>query len=231
MKIVKKEKIVEETKTNLVEEAKATKEKKAVKKPVKLHGQRYLKAKQIVDRNKIYKITKAVALIKKTSFSRFEGSVEAHFVTAKQGFKGDVKFPYSVGKSQKIRIANDDLIKELEAGKIDFDTLISTPEMMPKLLKFARLLGPKGLMPNPKTGTISPNPEKIVKEMSDKIQFKTENKAPLIHIVIGKVKAEDKQLIENFQALINAIGPNNIIRASLSPTMGPGVKVEIEKVK
>lgn len=149
-------------------------------------------------------------------------------VVKKIGLKGEVEFPYPTGKQQKIRIADEALLKEIEKGKIDFTLLIATPQMMPKLAKYAKILGPRGLMPNPKAGTITDQPEELAKKLTGKITWKTEPKAPLIHLTIGKVSQPDSQLEENFKALVAAIGQKNIKKATLAPTMGPGVKIKIE---
>ena len=100
---------------------------------------------------------------------------------------------------------------------------------MPRLAKFGKLLGPRGLMPNPKSGTISQNPEKKAKELEEgKIYFKTEREAPILHLVFGKMDFSDAQLIENFQALIQAIGPKNIKKAVIKSTISPGLKVLVK---
>jgi len=120
------------------------------------------------------------------------------------------------------------LIKKIDQGKINFDVLLAAPAMMPKLAKYAKVLGPKGLMPNPKNNTISNEPEKLVKQMQGKTPFKAEVKFPLIHQVIGKVKDSEKNLEENFLALVNAVGPGNINKAVITPSMGPGIKVNLD---
>jgi len=99
---------------------------------------------------------------------------------------------------------------------------------MPKLAKYAKILGPRGLMPNPKAGTITDNPEELAKKLAGKTSWKTEAKAPLIHLTIGKVSQPEHQLEENFKALVAAIGQKNIKKAVLAPTMGPGIKIKIE---
>jgi large subunit ribosomal protein L1 len=211
-----------------VETKKETKQSKPGR--IHHHSQRYLKAKKMVDRNKKYSVSEAIALAKQVSISKFDGSVEAHLLTVKEGLKGDVKFPHPLGKSQRIRIVDQALLDELEKGKIEFDLLVASPDIMPKLLKYARFLGPKGLMPNPKSGNIGPNPEKIVEEMAGKTQYKTEPKAPIIHVVFGKVKTEGKDLEDNLKALITAVGIKNITKVSIAPTMGPGIKIDLETI-
>jgi len=111
---------------------------------------------------------------------------------------------------------------------MDFDVLVAHPSMMAKLAKVARVLGPKGLMPNPKNGTVSPDPEKRAKELSHgQVNFKAEPGNPIVHLPVGKVSFEDKRLVENIQAILSAIGPGKILRATLAATMGPGVKIAI----
>ncbi len=101
---------------------------------------------------------------------------------------------------------------------------------MPKLTKYAKILGPKGLMPNPKTGTITDNPKELAKQMANKTQFKTEAKAPLIHQVIGKVDFKPRELEANFKALTEAIGINKIKKAVITSTMGPGIKINLTSI-
>lgn len=218
-----------------LEKLEATKKQKEQKrkkktKPTKKRGQRYLEARKKVDRNKFYPLSKAIKLAKETSISQFNGSLEVHLNVQETGLKGEINFPHPTGKTQKIRVVDDQLIKELEKGKIDFTLLVASPAMMPKLVKFAKLLGPKGLMPNPKAGTVSEKPEERAKELAGKIQFRTEPKAPLIHLVIGKADSKEKELAENFQALIEAVGVKNIQKAVAKTTMGPGIKVDLESI-
>ncbi len=230
--IEEKEKKLEK---EVLEKASA-KEKKKIK-PSKSRGKKYLQAKNLIDKNQFYNLSEAVKILKKISISRFNGSVDAHFRVKEIGLKGEIEFPHPIGKKQIIKIADEKLLKELEKyltdgkhDKIDFTLLIATPEMMPKIAKFAKILGPKGLMPNPKAGTISENPQELAKKLASKNQFRTENKAPLIHLSIGKINDPEKNLEENFRALIKAIGKKNIKKAVLAPTMGPGIKIDLSSV-
>jgi large subunit ribosomal protein L1 len=210
------------------------KTKKVVKKKVpseaKVRGKKYQTAKKKVDRNRLYPLSEAIKLAQETSISKFNGSIEAHLVVKETGLKGGVKFPHSTGKQTRIAIANDSLLKKIEQGKIDFDLLLATPAMMPKLTKFAKVLGPKGLMPNPKSGTITDKPEETAKKMAGKIQFKTEAKAPLIHLVIGQTNNKPQELEANFKTLVEAIGINKINKAVLASTMGPGIKIDLTSI-
>jgi len=224
--------IIEE-KTKKIEAEVAAKVKKAPKvapKPQKTRGARWQQAAKLVDKNKLYSLAEAIELLKKVSISKFNGSVDVHLVVKKVGLKGEVEFPHSTGKQQKIRIADEALLKDLEKGKIDFTLLLAPPQMMPKLAKYAKILGPRGLMPNPKAGTITDKPQELAKKLAGKTSWKTEPKAPLIHLSIGKVDSPPKELEENFRALIEAVGQRNIKKAVLAPTMGPGIKINLTTV-
>ncbi len=201
------------------------------RRPPRVRSKNYQNALALIDRQKDYPLKEAISLIKKVSLSKFDGSVEVSAMTKKTGLKGEIKFPFPAGKSKVIKVVNDQIIKSLEEGKIDFDILIASPETMPKLVKFAKVLGPKGLMPNPKNGTISPDPEKQAKELAGKNQFKTEAKQPIIHQVIGKISQKETELEANLKALIEAIGENNLIKVVISPSIGPGIKVKLEEEK
>ena len=220
--------IIEEKTKRLQEEitAKAKEAEKAIR-PKKTRGRRWQEARKKIDPQKTYSLTEAIKLLKTVSISRFDGSVDAHLVVKKVGLKGEVEFPHPTGKQQKIRIADEALLKDLEKGKINFTLLIATPQMMPKLAKYAKILGPRGLMPNPKAGTITDKPQDLAKKLAGKTSWKTENKAPLVHLTIGKVSQPEHQLEENFKALIAAVGQQNIKKAVLAPTMGPGIKIKI----
>ena len=201
-------------------------EKPKAQKPKKTRGKNYLKAKKMVDPNKFYPIEEAIKLAKETSFSKFGGSIEAHFNVNKKGLSGEVQLPYFKGKSKKVAIFDQEVLEKIKQGKIDFDVLLASPADMPKLVPFAKILGPKGLMPNPKAGTIVDNPQKAAEKFSQpSFTFKTEPDFPLIHTVIGKFDQPDKELIANFQALISAIGQKNIKKAVIKASMGPAVKV------
>ena len=160
----------------------------------------------------------------------FHGSVDAHLDVKETGRHGEVEFPYPTGKSAVVAIADEATIKKIENNKIDFTVLLATPAQMAKLIKYAKILGPKGLMPNPKNGTITEKPEEAAKKISGKTRYQTEAKAPLIHVPIGKVKDADEALTANFSALVKAIGRGNILKAVLAPTMGPGIKIDLNKI-
>jgi large subunit ribosomal protein L1 len=204
-------------------------EEKVVKKAIRLRGKRYVSAKAYVDRTKTYPANEAIALAKKTHYAKFPGSLEVNLVMRGEGTNVDVTFPFATGRSVKVAIVTDELLKEVEQGKISFTKLIAHPSMMPKLSKLARVLGPKGLMPNPKDGTLTPDPEKRKKELeSGAVTVKAEKKAPLLHTVIGKLSQPEKELEENLAALLKAFAPGKVVKCSISATMGPGIKVKID---
>lgn len=202
------------------------KKKEAAKKERSL---RYQKVRSLVDKTKAYPLTQALDLVKKTSLTHFDATVEMHINTLEKGIRGSVTLPYGAGKQLKVAVVTDELLADIEKGKINFDVLISSPSFMAKLAKLAKVLGPKGLMPNPKSGTISENPQDSAKKFSGTLPYKTESEFPIIHTIIGKVGFENKKLEENFGALINAIGPAKIKSVYLKSTMSPGVRVEVEQ--
>lgn len=223
VEVVKDETKVIETETEVTEETK-------VIKPAKVRGKKYQAAKKLVDVNKYYPLADAVKLVKQVSLSKFEGKVEAHLTILDIGNVGEITFPHLEATSKKIVILNDTILAEIKEGKLDFDLLIATPATMGKLLPLARVLGPRGLMPNPKAGTLTDNPEEAVKRLSAaKTVIKTEKKAPVIHIIVGKVSQPDKELIANVGELIKVVKPTKIKKLVLCPTIGPSVKVEIIK--
>lgn len=209
-------------------EADKKEEKKKVK--VKAHSKKYMAVKSKVDKTKKYSLVDAIELVKKLSYSSFDGTVTADIEVKEAGQSVEVTLPHQTGKTKKVAVVSDKVLADIEAGNIDFDILVSSPEFMPKLAKFARVLGPKGLMPNPKNGTLTANPERAVEELSaGKRLIKTERKHPLIHVNVGKVSMDSKHIQENVQTIIEALN-NKIVRISLSASMSPGVKVDIETV-
>ncbi len=192
-------------------------------------GKKYTQASSLVDKNHLYSLSEAVTLVQKTSYSRFDGSVELHVNVLDKGIRGIVSLPHGTGKTVRVKIADDELLTNLAAGgKIDFDILVASPEMMPKLAKVAKILGPKGLMPSPKTGTIGPDPKKLASELSQgQLQWKTEAQTPIIHLTLGKVSFDSKQLEENLEATLKSIGKDKIRSAFIKATMGPSIRLVI----
>lgn len=207
-------------------EVKAKEAKKTKKE--KVRSKKYQEAKKKIDKTKTYSLSDAIRLAKETSYSSFDGSIELHLVVKKVGTSANVTLPHQAGRVKKIEIADDATVEKLKKGKIDFDVLLATPEMMPKLVPYARILGPKGLMPNPKSGTIISDSKKANKFSASAITLKTEKEAPLIHTVVGKVSQKDEELLANSQAILKALGgEKQILKAFAKASMGPSVKVSI----
>ena len=212
-------------------EKKVVKKEKTEKKvtQVKVRGVRYVDSRKLLEKGKQYSISEAVALLKRMKQAQFDESVELHVVVDEVGLKGEVELPHATGKKVRIRIMDDSVISELEAGKIEFDILVTHPSFMPKLAKFAKVLGPKGLMPNPKAGTISPKPEEVAKKFEKgMLRWKTEVKFPLIHQLIAKRSFEEKKIVENATAFLDAVGKPHIQKAVLKSTMSPGITLALE---
>ena len=209
------------------------KEKKPAKKAVikvSSKGKKYLEAKKMVDSNKLYSFKEAIAILKMMKLVKFDQSVELHFVVDETGLKGEVELPFSTGKIVRVKIADDTVLSDLEKGKIEFDVLVTHPSFMPKLAKFAKVLGPKGLMPNPKAGTVSTKPEDVVKRFEKgMLRWKTEAKFPLVHQMIGKISFEEKNLVANAEKFLDAVGKAHIQSAFIKTTMSPSVKIELNK--
>lgn len=181
------------------------------------------KTKRVTKSLKADNLAQAIDLVKKNSFSKFDGTVEVILNVTDKNLQGNVTLPHGTGKQIRVRIADEALISN---PVIDFDILVASPDMMPKLAKIAKILGPKGLMPNPKNGTISENPEELVKTLSSSLSWRSQPDFPIIHSVIGKVSFENKKLEENFAALIKSVGKEKIKSVFLKPTMGPSVTLQ-----
>lgn len=213
-------------------EESAAKPKKQKKIRVRTRSRRYRQAAAMVDNRTVYALPDAVALVKKTSITRFDGTVELHInlnptaLEGKKDLRGSVSLPHGTGRQVRVAIADEALISTIEKGVINFDILVAHPSLMPRLAKVARILGPKGLMPNPKTGTISEDPVKTAETLSHgKVNFKTEPDNPIIHMVIGKASFDDTKLIDNTNAVLDAVGRTKIASTTITTTMGPGVKI------
>lgn len=225
-------------------------------------GKKYQDAYAKVDHAKAYSLKDAVALAAETSPSKFDASVEAHVVLgvdprqADQNIRATVTLPHGTGKNIRVAalVANEDAAAATKAGadiagedavlalldkeKLDFDVLVSTPQLMPKLGKYARLLGPRGMMPNPKSGTVSTNPAQAVKEAkAGKVEYRVDKQA-IVHLAFGKVSFGADRLNDNAQSFftsLNGVKPSSIkgtyIKSvSVATTMGPGIKVDISSL-
>ncbi|MBN2268235.1 MAG: 50S ribosomal protein L1 [Acholeplasmataceae bacterium] len=226
-------------------------------------GKKYLEAAKLIDRSKKYAIDEAVDLVKKTSFVKFDATVEAAFRLnldprkAEQNLRGAIVLPHGTGKvSRVVVIAQGEKAKEAEAagadhvgaaeliqkiagGWFDFDVMVATPDMMGQLGKLGRILGPKGLMPNPKTGTVTMDVEKAVHEIKNgKIEYRVD-KVGNIHAPVGRVSFTDVQLKENVKTLYDQLArikPATVKGTymksiTVSSSMGPGVHVDAESFR
>lgn len=223
-----------ETAAKKVEEVKkAPKETKSEEKSVKKATKKTLSKKytsnsSLVDKNKSYKLDDAVKILKGFKGSRFDETVELHLNVKEEGISGTLSLPHGTGKEVRVKIAGEALIEEIAKGKIDFDVLIASPSLMPQLAKVAKVLGPRGLMPNPKNGTVTDDPKPLMEKLSKgQIRFKTEAKAPVIHLSVGKVSFDADKLSENISTVLTSVGTNKISKVTLKSTMSPGIKISL----
>lgn len=217
----------EETVTEAVEaEAPVIEEVKAKKSRVR--SKKYVEARSMVDRTITYPVNQAIDLLKTTSYAKFGGTVMVHINLKREIKPFDVTLPHSTGQEVRVAVADEQVLADLAEGKINFDVLLATPDKMPKLAKFARLLGPKGLMPNPKNGTVTSDPEaKKAQLQGGAMNVRPEKKAPLMHIRIGKVSQPSEELAANLTALLTAMPPNSMTKVTIAATMSPGIKVQL----
>lgn len=226
------------------------------------HGKKYQEAAKLVDRTVQYDTAEAIALVKKTATAKFDETVEVHIRTgcdgrhAEQQIRGAVVLPNGTGKTVRVLVfAKGDKVNEAEAagadhvggeelipkiqndGWLDFDVVVATPDMMGVVGRLGKVLGPKGLMPNPKAGTVTMDVAKAISDIkAGKIEYRLD-KANIIHVPVGKISFEESKLQENFDALMEAIvkaKPSALkgqyLRSiTLATTMGPGVKVNVAK--
>lgn len=205
-------------------------EKDEAKNKAKVRGKKYINAKKNIDSAKTYSLTEAVSILKKAKYVKFDETLELH-INVKENLKGEVSLPHGTGKSVKVVVLSDDLIVEIEKGIFNFDILIAHPSMMPKMVKLAKILGPKGLMPTPKNGTLTPDTDKAVEKFGKgTINFKSESKFPIVHQAVGKMTFTDEQLIENIKAFVAAVSKSKINNIYLSATMTPSVKLNVELI-
>lgn len=204
-------------------------------------GKKYREAFKLIDQSKSYPLNEALDLATKTSTTKFDASVEMHINLgvdprqADQNVRDSVVLPAGTGKNIRVAVADEALLSKLDKEQIDFDVLVATPDFMPKLGKYARLLGPRGLMPNPKSGTVSTDPETAVKEAkAGKVEYRVDQSG-IIHLSIGKVSFGPQKLAQNAEAVlasVRAAKPASlkgiyIKSAYVTSTMGPSVKIEV----
>lgn len=205
-------------------------DKRTKQKKTKEHSRskNYQTAAQIVDRSKKYNLSEALDILEKLNRSKFDETVELHINTIEIGVSGNITLPHTTGKQIRVAIADDDVLAKVALGKIDFDILLANPAMMPKLARVAKILGPKGLMPNPKNATLVKDPEKAAESFKKgQVNFRTEIKAPIMHLTVGKMSFGAKKLSENIQTLIDAIKKEKIRNLTLKSTMSPGIKIQL----
>ncbi len=225
-------------------------------------GKKYAEAAKLVDSAKEYAPEEAISLAKKSSFTKFDGTVELHLrmgidpKNTAQAVRGVALLPHGLGKPVRVLVfaqgeaaknaeaagadfvGSDELVTKIEGGWTEFDTAIATPDMMGRVGKLGKVLGRKGLMPNPKAGTVVPAndlPRVIQDARKGRVEFKLD-RAAIIHVPIGKVSFEEKKLAENLAAIIDAVVKAKpaaakgqyIKTATIAPTMGPGIKLDLK---
>ena len=226
-------------------------------------GKKYVEAAKNIDRQTLYEATEAVSLVKKSAVAKFDETIEAHIRTgcdgrhAEQQIRGAVVLPHGTGKTVRVLVfakgakaeeaeaagadfvGGEELIPKIQNDNwFDFDVVVATPDMMGVVGRLGRVLGPKGLMPNPKAGTVTMDVTKAIDDIkAGKIEYRLD-KANIIHVPVGKASFTEEQLVENFNALmgaINKVKPAAVKGAylksvTLTSTMGPGVKVNPTKL-
>ena len=222
-------------------------------------GKNYVEASKKVDSKKLYTLEEAIKLVKETSFTKFDSTVEVAFKLnidpkkADQQLRGSLVLPNGTGKSKKVLViakgeaaaaakaagadyvGDTDMIDKIQKENwFDFDVIVATPDMMPMLGKIGKVLGPKGLMPNPKTGTVTMNVTKALEDIKKgMVEYKADSFGN-VHTIIGKVSFDDKKLLENLQFVINAVTKARpasvkgayIENVVLTSTMGPGIRLD-----
>jgi len=198
------------------------KEKKA-----KVRSKNYKSAYSKFNKEKLYKLPDALGILREVSYSKFDPTVELHISVKTSPLSVNTALPHSAGKEKKVEVASEKTIENLKSGKVNFDILLATADMMPKLVPFARILGPKGLMPNPKNGTLIKSAKEADKFGGNSINLKTQKDSTAIHTIIGKLSLKDKELSENAKAIFDAIGEKQIVKIFLKSTMSPSIKVQV----
>lgn len=223
------------------------------------HGKKYREALAKIDRMKTYEPMEALKLAQETSFTKFDGTIEVHIRLgvdprhAEQQVRDTVKLPHGLGRTVRVLvfaegdaarkaqkegadyIVDDEIIKQIQNGWFEFDATVATPRMMSTVGRLGKILGPRGLMPNPKAGTVVPEDDlpRVIKELkAGRVEFRTDKTANL-HVPIGKASFETQKLLENFTALVDSVrrskppaSKGTFFRAiTVTSTMGPGIRV------
>lgn len=219
--------------------------------PPKVRGKKHKAAQSHVDKNKKYTLDEAITVLKKASYSKFVGTLEVHITLSERETRGTLSLPNGTGKTVKVlALVPDAKIKEaqdagadivggqevadkvksgaLNAGK-DFNAVVADPTVMPMLAQLAKILGPKGMMPNPKNGTVGPNVGQLVSNLKKgQLSFKAETtNTALVHLPAGKISIDKEKLIENINTIVQHFGQNKIKTMHLSATMAPAVEVTL----
>jgi len=227
------------------------------------HSKAYRAAAELVDTSRIYSPLEAAKVAKQTSPAKFDATVEVAIRLgvdprkADQMVRGTVSLPHGTGKTARVivfatgeqaaaaeaagadRVGSDDLIAAIQEGYLDFDAAIATPDQMAKVGRIARILGPRGLMPNPKTGTVTPDAAKAVTDIKGgKITFRVDKQANL-HLVIGKASFDAEKLVENYGAALDEVLRSKpaaakgryLKKVTFSTTMGPGIPVDVNRTR
>lgn len=249
------EKVAKEERKALTEDEKDENKPKQAAKPTRSRlerrGKKFREAAKLVENDKVYSLNEALELAQKTSPSKFDATVELHINLnvdprhADQNIRDNLVLPAGTGKTIRVAVFDDakvadadisgveEVTKLLEKGDLNFDVLVATPAQMPKLGKYARILGPRGLMPNPKSGTVTPDVAKAVKDAkAGRVEYRVDSTG-IVHLGIGKVSFGQKKLLENAQAVVASIKGNKpssikgayMKSAHLSTTMGPSIVV------
>lgn len=217
--------------STLKETKKSDRKKKPTISAPRSRGKKYQAARKLIEKEKNYSLAQAITLLKQMKLASFDESVELHMNLDKEGLKGEVELPHATGKTLRVAIVNDQVLEDLEKGLIAFDVLLTHPSYMPRLAKFAKILGPRGLMPNPKAGTISPNPEELAKKFEKgTLRWKSESKFPLIHQMVGKVSYDETMLQDNIRVFIQSVGKNHIKEVFIKTTMSPALPLNVEGI-
>ncbi len=226
------------------------------------HGKKYVEAAKAVDRSKLYEPEEAMSVVKKAAVAKFDETIEVHIRTgcdgrhAEQQIRGAVVLPHGTGRTVRVlvfakgakldeaqaagadHVGGEELIPKIQNdGWLDFDVVVATPDMMGVVGRLGKVLGPKGLMPNPKAGTVTMDVTKAIQDIkAGKVEYRLD-KANIIHVPVGKASFSEEQLVDNFNALLSAIQKAKpaalkgqyLKSISVAPTMGPGVKVNNAK--